>query len=183
MPAARRQYEVVSVSLPCDLVRRANAVIPKARRSRVITHMLISFLGSIERQQMERAYESYYAHRSGREATEERDLLADWKIADDEAWAILRKTIQMADVRRGGVVIVNLDPTIGVEIKKTRPAIVVSNDSINRFSQLVVVVPLTKNTAHLSPSHMVIPKGTATSNLPIESRDRADKSRRQTTHR
>jgi mRNA interferase MazF len=67
----------------------------------------------------------------------------------------------MADVRRGDVVIVNLDPTIGVEIKKTRPAIVVSNDSINRFSQLVVVVPLTKNTSRVSPSHVVIAKGTA----------------------
>jgi mRNA interferase MazF len=67
----------------------------------------------------------------------------------------------MADVRRGDIVIVNLDPTIGVEIKKTRPVIVVSNDSINRFSQLVVVVPLTKNTAHISPSHVVIAKSTA----------------------
>ena len=67
----------------------------------------------------------------------------------------------MVAVRRGDVVVVNLDPTIGVEIKKTRPAIVVSNDSINQFSQLVVVVPLTKNTARLSPSHVVIPKGTA----------------------
>jgi len=64
-------------------------------------------------------------------------------------------------VRRGDLVLVNLDPTVGVEIKKTRPAIVVSNDSINQFSQLVVVVPLTKNTAHLSPSHVVIPKGSA----------------------
>ena len=77
MPAARRQYEVVSVSLPRDLVRRANAVIPKARRSRVITHMLVSFLGSIERKQTERAYETYYSRRSEREAKEERDLLAD----------------------------------------------------------------------------------------------------------
>jgi len=64
-------------------------------------------------------------------------------------------------VRRGDVVVVNLDPTIGVEIKKTRPAIVLSNDSINHYSQLIVVVPLTKNTAHLSPSHTVIPKGVA----------------------
>jgi mRNA interferase MazF len=71
----------------------------------------------------------------------------------------------MADVRRGDVVIVNLDPTIGVEIKKTRPVIVVSNDSINRLSQLVVVVPVTKNTAHISPSHVVIPKGTARLNV------------------
>jgi mRNA interferase MazF len=64
-------------------------------------------------------------------------------------------------VKRGDVVIANLNPTIGVEIKKTRPVIIVSNDSINQFSQLVVVVPLTKNTAHLSPSHVIIPKGVA----------------------
>jgi mRNA interferase MazF len=64
-------------------------------------------------------------------------------------------------VKRGDVIIANLDPTIGVEIKKTRPVIVLSNDSINQFSRLVVVVPLTKNTAHLSPSHVIIPKGVA----------------------
>lgn len=67
----------------------------------------------------------------------------------------------MIAVRRGDVVVASLDPTIGVEIKKTRPAIVLSNDSINQFSQLVVVVPLTKNIAHLSPSHALIPKGAA----------------------
>ena len=67
----------------------------------------------------------------------------------------------MVGVRRGDVVLANLDPTIGVEIKKSRPVIVLSNDSINQFSQLVVVVPLTKNTAHLSPSHALIPKGVA----------------------
>ncbi|OGB94486.1 MAG: hypothetical protein A3G35_04615 [candidate division NC10 bacterium RIFCSPLOWO2_12_FULL_66_18] len=64
-------------------------------------------------------------------------------------------------MRRGDVVLANLDPTIGVEIKKTRPVIVLSNDSINQLSQLVVVVPLTKNVAHLSPSHALIPKGIA----------------------
>jgi mRNA interferase MazF len=64
-------------------------------------------------------------------------------------------------VRRGDVILANLDPTIGVEIKKTRPVIVLSNDSINQLSQLAVVVPLTKNVAHLSPSHALIPKGVA----------------------
>ena len=67
----------------------------------------------------------------------------------------------MVAVRRGDVVLANLDPTIGVEIKKTRPVIVLSNDSINQLSQLAVVVPLTKNVAHLSPSHALIPKGIA----------------------
>ena len=89
MPAARRQYEVVSVSLPRDLVKRANAVIPKARRSRVITSMLTAFLDSVARKQLERDYAAYYSRRSDREAKEERELLSEWKLSDQEAWEIL----------------------------------------------------------------------------------------------
>lgn len=91
MPNGREQYEVVSVSLPRDLVKRANALIPKKRRSRVIANMLASFLDSIARQQLEREYEAYYRKRSDREAQEERDLLAEWELSDEEAWAILEK--------------------------------------------------------------------------------------------
>lgn len=87
----------------------------------------------------------------------------------------------MVAVRRGDVILVNLDPTVGVEIRKTRPAIVLSNDSINQFSQLVVVVPLTKNTARLSPSHVVIPKEAArltfTSKVVTEQIKAVDKQR------
>jgi metal-responsive CopG/Arc/MetJ family transcriptional regulator len=89
MPATRRQYEVVSVSLPRDLVKRANAVIPKARRSRVITSMLTAFLDSVERKQLERDYAAYYSRRSDREVKEERELLSEWKLSDQEAWDIL----------------------------------------------------------------------------------------------
>jgi mRNA interferase MazF len=63
--------------------------------------------------------------------------------------------------RRGDVVLARLDPTLGVEIKKTRPVIVLSNDAINHFAELAVVVPLTKNTVRLSPSHTLIPTGVA----------------------
>ena len=72
----------------------------------------------------------------------------------------------MVAVRRGDVVLARLDPTLGVGIKKTRPVIVLSNDSINQLAELAVVVPLTKNTARLSPSHAVIPKGIAGSAFP-----------------
>lgn len=89
MPAGRRQYEVVSVSLPRDLVKRANAVIPKARRSRVITSMLTAFLDSVERKQLERDYAAYYNQRTDREANDERELLSDWQLSDQEAWEIL----------------------------------------------------------------------------------------------
>ena len=64
-------------------------------------------------------------------------------------------------VRRGDVFWANLDPTLGVEIKKTRPVVVVSNDVINQHSRLVIVVPLTTSTARLSPSHVLIPQGEA----------------------
>lgn len=91
MPPVKRQYEVVSVSLPRDLVKRANSVIPKARRSRVITHMLTAFLDSIARKQLEHDYAAYYKQRSHRDVEEERDLLDDWRLSDAEAWNILEK--------------------------------------------------------------------------------------------
>ena len=59
----------------------------------------------------------------------------------------------MARVRplRGDIFWVILDPTVGTEIKKTRPAVVVSNDSCNAFGSRVVVMPLTSNVTTLFP--------------------------------
>ena len=46
-------------------------------------------------------------------------------------------------VRRGEVYWVNLDPTIGSEIRKTRPALVISPDDMNAALPRVIVAPLT----------------------------------------
>ena len=46
---------------------------------------------------------------------------------------------------------VAFDPALGSEIQKTRPAIIVSNDSANRNLKRVVVVPLTSNTSRVFP--------------------------------
>ena len=46
-------------------------------------------------------------------------------------------------MKRFDVWLVNLDPTIGSEIKKTRPAGIVSPDELNIHLQTVIVVPLT----------------------------------------
>ena len=46
-------------------------------------------------------------------------------------------------VNRFDIVIVNLNPTIGSEIKKTRPCVVVSPDELNRHLRTVILVPLT----------------------------------------
>ncbi len=91
MSTRSQRYEVISVSLPSDLVKRANALVPRTRRSRVIAEVLSSFLDSIERKRLEREYAAYYTERSAREVREERDLLAEWELSDEEAWAILEK--------------------------------------------------------------------------------------------
>ena len=46
-------------------------------------------------------------------------------------------------VERADVYLVNLDPTIGSEIKKTRPCVVISPDEMNRHLRTVIVAPLT----------------------------------------
>lgn len=48
-----------------------------------------------------------------------------------------------AEVRRGDVVIVRLDPAEGHEMKKTRPAVVVQNDVGNRNASTTIVAPAT----------------------------------------
>ena len=47
--------------------------------------------------------------------------------------------------RRGEIWQISLDPSIGHELKKTRPAIVVSSDLYNTHNWVVVVIPLTSN--------------------------------------
>jgi mRNA interferase MazF len=49
------------------------------------------------------------------------------------------------------VYLVALDPTVGTEIRKTRPAVIVSNDSCNRYGARVVVLPITGNVESLYP--------------------------------
>ncbi len=46
-------------------------------------------------------------------------------------------------VRRFEVYLVNLDPTVGSEIQKTRPCVVVSPDEMNRHIRTVIVAPMT----------------------------------------
>lgn len=58
--------------------------------------------------------------------------------------------------RRGDVYWVSLDPTVGSEIKKTRPAVIVSNNSCNTFGSRVVVLPLTSHVESLYPGEAVV---------------------------
>ena len=41
------------------------------------------------------------------------------------------------------IVLVNLDPTIGSEIKKTRPCLIISPNEMNKFLQTLIIAPIT----------------------------------------
>lgn len=57
---------------------------------------------------------------------------------------------------RGSVWWVNFDPSVGGEIRKKRPAIIISNNSANKHLNRVQVVPLTSNTAKLYPGEAYV---------------------------
>jgi mRNA interferase MazF len=65
----------------------------------------------------------------------------------------------MVTPQRGDIYWVNLDPTVGTEIRKKRPAVVVSNDAANRRYHQVTVIPLTsQQTKSVEPFQVFISK-------------------------
>lgn len=65
--------------------------------------------------------------------------------------------MDMVKIKRFDVFLVNLDPTIGSEIKKTRPAVIISPDSMN-LSKLktVIIAPMTSTIKDNFPTRVLI---------------------------
>ena len=64
---------------------------------------------------------------------------------------------KVAVPRRGDVFVVSFDPTLGAEIRKTRPALVVQNDIANRFSPITIVAAITSQfDSKLYPTEILI---------------------------
>jgi mRNA interferase MazF len=59
-------------------------------------------------------------------------------------------------MKRGEVWWVNFDPSVGGEIRKQRPAVIVGNDTANKYLNRVQVVPLTSKIDRIYPSEAVV---------------------------
>ena len=78
---------------------------------------------------------------------------------------------------RGSIWWVEFDPSVGSEITKTRPAVIVSNDIANQFLARVVVVPLTSNVSRVYPGEAIVTVNGRESKAMTDQIMSADKSR------
>jgi len=72
----------------------------------------------------------------------------------------------MAYPKRGDVYLVNLDPTLGSEIKKTRPAVIIQNDVGNQYSPVTIIAPITSGEETVYPVEVLVeaPEGGLSNN-------------------
>jgi mRNA interferase MazF len=74
-----------------------------------------------------------------------------------------RKAATRSWPQRGEIYLAALDPTVGHEIRKTRPALVIQNDTSNQYSGITMVAPITSTVRlPLSPVHVLLPAGAST---------------------
>ncbi len=78
-------------------------------------------------------------------------------------------------MRRGEIYYADLNPTVGSEINKRRPVLVVSNDANNRAASTVTVLPITSNTSRVYPFEILL--SSKESGLPKQSKAQAQQIR------
>lgn len=80
-------------------------------------------------------------------------------------------------IRRGEIYLCSFDPTVGHEIKKTRPALIIQNDIGNRYSPLTIVAAITSSVSAVPYPVEVVVDPTITNGLDAPSSIRLDQVR------
>ena len=81
----------------------------------------------------------------------------------------------MSRILKGEIYLADLNPTLGSEIAKTRPVLIVSNDINNQYAATITVLPITSSTEKIYPFEVFLPKGEA--NLTNDSKAKANQIR------
>jgi mRNA interferase MazF len=80
------------------------------------------------------------------------------------------------EVIQYSIVLVNLEPTIGSEIRKTRPCVVISPDEMNKYLNTVVLAPMTTTIKHY-PTRVLVENGNHKSMIVLDQIRTVDKVR------
>jgi mRNA interferase MazF len=83
----------------------------------------------------------------------------------------------LANILRGQIYLVSFDPTVGHEIRKTRPALVIQNDIGNRHSPLTIVAAITSKISSVPYPVEVVIEPTRDNGLTVHSAVRLDQIR------
>ncbi len=78
-------------------------------------------------------------------------------------------------MKRGDIYYANLSPTVGSEMDKRRPVLIVSNDANNRAASTVTILPLTSNVSRVYPFEVLL--NLEDSRLPLASKVQAQQIR------
>lgn len=78
-------------------------------------------------------------------------------------------------MKRGEIYYANLSPTVGSEINKKRPVLIVSNDANNRAASTITVLPITSNITNIYPFEIKLAR--TDSGLPKDSKAQAQQIR------
>lgn len=77
----------------------------------------------------------------------------------------MKSSIEVGELRRGDLIWVNCEPSVGAEPQKVRTCVVVSNDVANRFSQVITVIPTQRFTAERKGRAFMVDLRSPRSNL------------------
>ena len=80
------------------------------------------------------------------------------------------------EIKQHNIVLVNLDPTIGSEIKKTRPCVVISPDEMNKYLDTLVITPITSQSKNY-PTRIKVEHNNKTGWVVIDQIRTVDKKR------
>ena len=84
---------------------------------------------------------------------------------------------KISNIKRGEIYLVSFDPTVGHEIKKTRPALIIQNDIGNRYSPLTIMAAITSRISPVPFPVEVVIEASSANGLATRSAIRLDQIR------
>lgn len=81
----------------------------------------------------------------------------------------------MSRILKGEIYLADLNPTVGSEISKVRPVLIVSNDVNNQYASTVTIIPITSSTEKIYPFEVFLSEGEG--NLKNDSKAKANQIR------